>query len=69
MPLNLTTRFVQPDGRLTLTAIQQLSELERRLNVQEMKMAAIAAVADPTGGVTEDAEARAAIIAIIAAAD
>ena len=69
MPLNLTTRFVQPDGRLTLTAIQQLSELERRLNAQELKLAAIAAVADPTGGVTEDAEARAAIIAIIAAAD
>jgi hypothetical protein len=61
--------FVQPDGRLTLTAAQELQAVARRLNALEIKLAAIAAVADPTGGATVDAEARTAIIAIIAAAD
>ena len=39
--------------------------LQAGLGAAEAKLAAIAAVADPAGGATVDAEARAAIIAII----
>lgn len=39
-----------------------------RITALETQMTAIAAVADPTGGATTDAEARTAINAIIAAA-
>ena len=64
---NPLAQYVQTDGRLTILGIQLLGDLERRLVDVEARFAAIAAVAAPTGG-TSDAEARAAINAIIAGA-
>ena len=59
---NLTERFVSPDGRLTIEGLRVLQGVFDRLD-------AIAAVNGPTGGATVDAEARAAIDAIIAGAE
>lgn len=58
---NLAEQFVTRDGRLTIEGLKVLQGLFDRLD-------AIAAVSDATGGGTQDAEARAAIAAIIDAA-
>ena len=68
MSANLAQQYVGPDGRLTLEGVQLFDSLSRRLLVLENKLAAIAEVTGPAGGATTDAEARAAINAIIAAA-
>ena len=60
-PVNSVEAFVTPDDRLSLEGQQMLQEIVKRLN-------AIADVTTPTGGATVDAEARAAIAALIAAA-
>lgn len=67
MKPNLSEQYVGPNGRLTLTGMKFFDAMERRIEAAEGKLAAIAAVADPTGGATTDAEARAAIVAIIGA--
>lgn len=61
-------RYVTADGSFTLLGVQVFQDLERRLAAQDAKLTAIAAVVAPTGGATVDAEARAAIAAIIAGA-
>ena len=45
--------------------VREARETQDRLAAAEARLEAIAAVADPAGGATVDAEARAAIIAII----
>lgn len=67
MSANLQERYVTADGRLTIAGVQLFDSLTRRLTIAEDKLKAIATVAEPTGG-TPDAEARAAINAIIAGA-
>jgi hypothetical protein len=62
---NPQVKYVTADGRLTLEGI---ALLERLAKVSGDRLAAIAGVTKPTGGATEDAEARAAIDAIIDAA-
>ncbi len=62
MSVNIHERVIDPQtGKLTLEGYKMLVALENRL-------AAIAAVAAPSGGATVDAEARAAVAAMIAAA-
>ncbi len=56
------------DGRLTLEGYKLLADMNDRLEAAEAKLAAIAALSDPTGGATIDAEARTAINAILDAA-
>lgn len=56
--INLQTRIAGPDGRPTVEFVRYMQEIER-------KIAAIGAVTKPTGGATQDAEARTAIDAII----
>lgn len=68
MSANLQQRYVDANGRLTLEGLQLFDSLARRVLTLEGKLAAIAAVTEPTGGATTDAEARAAISAIIGAA-
>jgi hypothetical protein len=68
MSANLQQQYVGPDGRLTIAGAQLFDNLDRRLRVAEDKLKAIAAVTGPDAGATIDAEARAAINAIIAAA-
>lgn len=58
---NLAEQFVTRDGRLTIEGLKVLQGIFDKLD-------AIAAVSDPSGGGTQDAEARAAIAAIIDAA-
>lgn len=67
MSANLEQQYVGADGRLTIEGVQLFGDLARRIEGLEAKLDAISAVAEPTGG-TPDAEARAAINAIIAAA-
>lgn len=71
----MTARLLLPNQPITTkgdTASRELIEVIQRLVGQvsslQSKIDAIAAVAAPTGGFTTDAEARAAIAAIIAAA-
>jgi len=59
---------MSPDGSLTLLGLELFGEMQRRIEAQDAKLAAIAAVVSPAGGATVDAEARAAIAAIIAGA-
>ena len=62
MSVNIHERVIDPQtGKLTLEGYKMLVSLENRLD-------AIAAVAAPSGGATVDAEARAAVAAMIAAA-
>ena len=63
--INNLVSYVNPDGTLTTRGLEYLGDLERRIVLAEGKLAAIAAVTDPAGGATIDAEARTAIIAII----
>lgn len=59
-------RYITPNGTLTVDGLALLADLDRRLRVAEGKLTAIAAIAEPTGGAVIDAEARAAIAAILA---
>ena len=62
MSVNIHERVIDPQtGKLTLDGYKMLAALENRLD-------AIAAIAAPSGGSTVDAEARAAVAAMIAAA-
>jgi hypothetical protein len=60
-PITGFERFVDENGTLSLDGQRILGEITKRLD-------AIAAISDPTGGGTVDAEARTAIAAIIDAA-
>lgn len=60
--------YTFPDGRLTIEGLQLLLGYDDRIKAAEAKLAAIAALADPAGGATIDAEARAQIAAILDAA-
>jgi hypothetical protein len=67
-PLQQGFRYVNADGSLSLQGLEVFREMQRQIMAQDEKLAAIAAVVAPTGGATVDAEARAAIAAIIAGA-
>lgn len=60
--------YVKADGRLTQEGLMLLQGQARAIATLQAKLAAIAAVVAPSGGATVDAEARAAIAGIIAAA-
>lgn len=64
---NLVSYFRQ-DGTPTERGLEEFRRMEDRIAALEAKLAAIAAVTEPTGGATQDAEARTAIDAIIAGA-
>lgn len=64
-------QYVTPQGKLTKAgwdALQGLDGALVRLAAVEAKLDAIGAVVAPVGGATVDAQARAAVAAIIAAA-
>jgi len=67
-PLQQGFRYVNDDGSLSLQGLELFREMQRRIEAQDAKLAEIAAVVAPVGGATVDAEARAAIAAIIAGA-
>lgn len=60
--------YTQANGTLTLEGLKLFRALEDRLDALEATLQAIGTIAAPSGGATDDAEARAAIVAIIAAA-
>ena len=62
MSANFAIQYVQPDGRLTSEGLRLFAEVFARVEVLEARLAAVAA---PVGGATIDAEARAAIVALI----
>ena len=66
--MNRALQYFDQAGRPTVEALKWAQGLEERLQAAEMKLAAIAAIAGPSGGATTDAEARAAIALIIGAA-
>lgn len=66
---NMQERYVGQDGRLTPDGQKLFQQLFENVTSLQAQMAAIAAVTDPTGGATVDAEARTAITAITAAAE
>jgi hypothetical protein len=68
MRANSQVRYIDATGRLTGDGLRFFNELTTTLDGLSAKLAAIAAVASPAGGATTDAEARAAINAIIAGA-
>ena len=59
--------YVNANGSLNLDGIKLFRSLEARLDASEARLKAIAAIVAPVGGATIDAEARAAIVAILAA--
>lgn len=65
---NMQEQYFQPNGAPTIDGMKLLQSYQLRLARLEQKLDAIGAVTAPTGGATADAEARAAINAIIAAA-
>jgi hypothetical protein len=65
---NQNIAYISADGRLTAEGMRFFREMGGRLSASEARLAAIAAIVAPTGGATIDAEARAAIAAIIAGA-
>lgn len=67
MSLNFSIRYVSTDGHFTPEGMIFFTSLAQRLEAAEAKLTSIAAIAAPVGGATVDAEARAAIAAIIAA--
>lgn len=68
MSPNIQEQYVDPSGRLTIDGYKMLDGLFQRVDALDAKLTAIAALADPAGGATIDAEARAAIAAILDAA-
>ena len=67
MNLSYAIRYVAQDGHFTPEGLVMFSGIIARLEAAEAKLTTIAAIAAPAGGATVDAEARAAIAAIIAA--
>ena len=65
MSANFAIQYVQPDGRLTSEGLRLFAGLFARVEVLEARLAAVAAIAPPVGGAIIDAEARAAIVALI----
>jgi len=61
-------KYVSENGDLTLEGMRLFNAIDKRLTACEARLAAIAAVVAPVGGATNDAEARAAVTAIIAGA-
>lgn len=66
--INRLVSYFEPSGQPTDEALKLFGDMERRIQNAEDKLTAIAAVTAPTGGATTDAEARAAINAILTAA-
>lgn len=67
--INNLVQYFNPDGTPTTEGLKFFRDMEARLNEAEGKLAAIAEVTGPTGGVMVDPEARTAINAIIAGAN
>lgn len=66
--INPQIAYFNADGTPTLEGLRVFGDMVSRLEAAEAKLAAIAALADVTGGATVDAEARAKIAAILDAA-
>lgn len=66
--LQFNQQIVMPDGKPTRDMVEIIQRIVNDLDAANAKLAAIAALADPAGGVTVDTEARAAIAAILDAA-
>lgn len=66
--INAQQQYFTPDGRPTIAGLQLLGDQARRIAVLEAKLKAISEVDAPTGGATQDAEARAAVNDILDAA-
>lgn len=67
-PITSVERYVDETGRLTAEGQLVLQDLARRIEELEAALNALANIPAPTGGAMIDAEARAAIADIIAAA-
>ena len=65
---NPQIQYTGGDGRLTIEGLKLLNGLSDRLAEAEGRLAAIAALTDPSGGATIDTEARTSIAAILGAA-
>ena len=61
-------RYVDASGAFTLDGLRLINSMDTRMLDMERKFTAIAAIVAPVGGATVDAEARAAVAAIIAGA-
>ena len=66
--INNLVKYFNPDGTPTDEGLKFFRQLDDRLSGTEARLQAIAAVAEPSGGVMVDTEARDAIDAIIAGA-
>lgn len=60
--------YTDGNGAPTRALLQILQEMKDEIEANKAKLDAIAALADPSGGATVDAEARAVIAAILDAA-
>lgn len=60
-------RYVAADGTLTLDGMRLFGAMAADLEAAQGRIAGAAAVAPPSGGATVDAEARAAVAAILGA--
>lgn len=68
MRLNPFTAYIRPNGTPSSELMREAGLLEQRVAALEAKLAAMAAVTAPSGGATQDAEARTAINALRAGA-
>ena len=66
--INRQVAYFNTDGTPTVRGIEYFQRIEKRVVAAEAKLAAIAAITNPAGGATIDAEARTAINAIITGA-
>jgi hypothetical protein len=67
-PVSADETYVTADGRLTARGVILFKQIIAALGATGGRLDAVAAVAAPAGGATVDTQARAAIVAMLAAA-